>query len=304
MSSRVLPTNDLAFKKILASEDKKDIACGFIKDFWGIDTTEDNLHIGNPYDIKHYREILEETGEGILKLRPTIKDISFSVKAHELLIELQIHTEKFFTERSLYYPFSKFCGNYNREGFMERSKMGKPDRYSSLIPVYSLNILGYNHFIDDKKAYRTYTLYDEENRRNFDKDLIKISYLELYKEELENENQRYWRDFIVSGEIAESAPGYMKEAAMILDYTNLDEEEQRMVDEMEKAQATYDGQLFTAYSEGEEAGIEKGIERGIEHEKLETARKALTQGLSVELVHEITNLDAATIQNINATMPH
>ena len=44
-------TNDLLFKKMLASEENKDITQGFIKDFCGLDAACEDIHIMNPYSI-------------------------------------------------------------------------------------------------------------------------------------------------------------------------------------------------------------------------------------------------------------
>ena len=43
---RILPTSDLAFKKVLASEENKDILAGLILDFFGI-IAEDIISIFN-----------------------------------------------------------------------------------------------------------------------------------------------------------------------------------------------------------------------------------------------------------------
>jgi hypothetical protein len=64
---RISPINDLAFKKILASERHKDIPAGFIADFFGLRVAEDDLVIESPYSIKSYLEILN--GAGLLQLR-------------------------------------------------------------------------------------------------------------------------------------------------------------------------------------------------------------------------------------------
>jgi hypothetical protein len=104
---------------------------------------------------------------------------------------LQVRKELYFSERSLYYPFDKFCSHYNEQGAMETDKYGNPDRYSSLRPVYSLNILGYNHFTEDEDALRIFSLYDKEREKAFGKELIKVGYFELYKTNIETDNQRY-----------------------------------------------------------------------------------------------------------------
>jgi len=45
-------TNDLLFKKVLSSEENKDITQGFINDFCGLDVACDDIHIVNSYSIE------------------------------------------------------------------------------------------------------------------------------------------------------------------------------------------------------------------------------------------------------------
>jgi hypothetical protein len=264
MQDRILPTNDLAFKKILASESAKDISCGFIRDFWGFEALEEDLSITNPYNIQAYTEIIKETGLDIIKLRQTILDVSFSVRMRDMQVELQVEKETYFTERSVYYAFSKYCTNYNKEGFMEvagadaEGKGGKPDRYSSLRPVYSLNVLNYTHFNEDKDALHIFTLYDEKHKRALEKELISIGYFELTKEKFDNENQAYWREFIISGKAGAGAPGYIKKAEGLIEYINMGDKEKAMFNALEKAQADFDAYYVTAWNTGKKEGWEGG----------------------------------------------
>ncbi|MCL1912386.1 MAG: Rpn family recombination-promoting nuclease/putative transposase [Eubacteriaceae bacterium] len=58
------PTNDLLFKKMLASEEPKDITQGFIRDFFGIEADLGEINIVAPYSINAYKAALEGTKEG------------------------------------------------------------------------------------------------------------------------------------------------------------------------------------------------------------------------------------------------
>jgi len=51
-------------------------------------------------------------------------------------------------------------------------------------------------------------------------------------------------------------------------------------------------------AEGLAEGREEGLAEGIAKDKLEVAKKALAKGLSVEMIHEITELDIETIRNM------
>ena len=56
--------------------------------------------------------------------------------------------------------------------------------------------------------------------------------------------------------------------------------------------------------EGMGKGIEKGREEGMEKGKKETARNALAEGVSIELVQKITGLDLETIKNLAQSSQH
>jgi predicted transposase YdaD len=48
-------------------------------------------------------------------------------------------------------------------------------------------------------------------------------------------------------------------------------------------------------------GVERGFERGREKGREEIARNALMNGLSIDLIHTITGLDADTIKKLGAS---
>jgi predicted transposase/invertase (TIGR01784 family) len=60
----------------------------------------------------------------------------------------------------------------------------------------------------------------------------------------------------------------------------------------------YEEGVEDGIEKGMEKGIEKGIEKGYEKGRNELARNALMKGFSIDVIHEITGLDAATIENL------
>jgi predicted transposase/invertase (TIGR01784 family) len=54
------------------------------------------------------------------------------------------------------------------------------------------------------------------------------------------------------------------------------------------------------WEEGREEGIEIGTEEGRKSAKLETARNAFAKGLPVEVIRDITGLDAETLNSLSA----
>jgi len=57
----ILPTNDLAFKKLFANNAHKDIPIGFIQDFYEIPMAD--ITIENPYSIEEFNTVLEKSGK-------------------------------------------------------------------------------------------------------------------------------------------------------------------------------------------------------------------------------------------------
>ncbi|GHU58992.1 hypothetical protein AGMMS49975_26090 [Clostridia bacterium] len=73
MNDRILPTNDLGFKKTFADTANLDILRGLINDFFGLNPVD--IIIQNPYSIETYKKILkeaEENGESVI-LRQTLR---------------------------------------------------------------------------------------------------------------------------------------------------------------------------------------------------------------------------------------
>ena len=252
---RISPTGDLGFKKVLASEENKDILSGFITDFFTVIPEELTIH--NPYSIDICREFTKN-GTDINVLRQTLRDITASFKTGDFIAELQVRKTRHFDKRMIYYPLRRFCDNYNIPDRVETGEDGRLNRYSSLRTVYSLAVLGYNHYPDDGDALRILELYDPV-RRKHGSDLLKIGVFELKKPNIETVNQKHWRDYFLTGIVPPEAPDYIKRASQIIDKANLGEEEMKVEQTLEKAQAILDAEHCGAYFDGEEEGRLEGI---------------------------------------------
>jgi predicted transposase/invertase (TIGR01784 family) len=279
----ISPTNDLAFKKVLASEENKDILGGFISDFFEIAVSAEEITIENPYSIEVYKEFVK--GTEVMTLRDTIKDVSASFKTANFISELQIKNSNYFDERALYYPFNRFCQNYDKAGDMKYTTDGRAMRYSSLKPIYALNVLGYPHFQGDDEALRIFELYDPKRNKKF-KELFRIGFFELTKTVIETNNQKYWHDFFITGEVETQAPEYIKKASQIIKWVNLSEEERNVSMVLEKAEEIRKTELDYSYNEGKEKGI------------IEVAKKLIKRQISLEDISEDTGLSISELQEI------
>ena len=86
--------------------------------------------------------------------------------------------------------------------------------------------------------------------------------------------------------------------AKLADVRCLSSEEQEKYDESIKAVDDYYSGLYGSYIEGEEKGMAKGIAKGMAKEKLDTAYRLLSMGLSEAQVSTATELPLEEIQKM------
>lgn len=266
----VKPTNDLAFKKVLGSSENVHILAGLYKDFYFIEPKE--LSIENPYSIKAYREFLR--GSESFRLRQTLSDISATMKWADYRSELQVRKDKYYDKRSLYYPLDKFISRYK---FVE----GESSGYARLCPIYSLNILGYNHF-DDDDALRIFKLYDPVRNKAMEMDFINLGHFELLKPNIETDNQRDWQNYFLQRPLSPNAPDYIQEALHIIEQSNMKEEELEVITQMDYLQSVLDGQFEQVRDEGFDEGFGEGFGEGLD--------EGIGLGKKEGIVEIVTNL--------------
>ena len=269
---RILPTSDLGFKKVLASEENKDILAGLIEDFFEVKA--EDIVIEKPYSIAICKEFIDGKQE-VSKLRETLKDIAASFRVANFVSEVQVKKTTFYEERALYYPFERFVQNYSKVEAIKIGADGKPMRYSSLRPIYALHILGYALFEDDNDALRIFELYDPKRNKRF-KELLRIGFFEFEKTNIETANQKHWRDYFKTGEASPEAPAYIKKASKIIEYVNLSEEERNVISTLERLEAN-------EQAEREYLLIEKAIEIAKNFIKLKIDFKTISEGTGLSI---------------------
>jgi predicted transposase/invertase (TIGR01784 family) len=157
-------------------------------------------------------------------------------------------------------------------------------RYSSLKPVYTLNILGYPHFPGDDDALRVFTLYDRKREKAFEIEYLTIAYFELTKNNIETANQRHWQAYFKTGKAPDDAPEYIRKAARVIEIANLTQEERDMIDRLERAREIYKNELYSAQLEGREEGEKIGEARGearLKEKTIAIAQSLLEAGMSI-----------------------
>lgn len=275
---RVDPTNDLLFKKSLASKGNEDVLRGLISDFFGFEPEQ--VILENPYSIEDFKEILN--GEETTVLRETRSDIRASLITASFTAEMQVKATKFFDERALYYACYAYCEAFNKQ---EEPSIQK-DRYVSIKPVYAMNILKYVKFSDDR-AFRVYGMLDKETYSEMPGAFLNTGFLELSKAGGLTERQRYWIEFFNTGEAPEGAPEYIKKAARTVSYVNMSKEEQTMYDMAEKARFIREAEMSYAISEGRAEGRAEGRVEGEAKEAMRAATELYLKTRDAGLVRSV-----------------
>jgi len=257
----ITATNNLMFKKMFSSDENKDILQGLIKDFCGLDPTYEEIHIVNPVTIDSYKRAIDSE-ETVLRFIES--DIAVELRNLNVVVEVQTYRDKHFIARTLHYTFKQYNSNYAVPGKMDISISGSKNKYSSLVPVYSVIVTKEKLFPNDNDAVHTFVLYDTEHQSELDKGWIRMSYLELQKTRITSENRQHWLDFFTTGKASDDAPEYIKKAEEVITLANMTAEERELMELIERAEAKRASEDITVFDDG----FEKGIEQGVEQERL------------------------------------
>lgn len=292
---KYLPTNDLLFRKLLASEDSQHILKAFVKDLLGIEFK--TLTPTVTYHIDNYKKSYEEKIHSELK-RTEVDVLAVDEQGGHTTIECQIQSHDFFHERTIFYLAEAFRSPF---GMIETKDAGKKNNFSSLRPAYGINILDFHLFEEDEPAFQTYRLLNEETYRPFcnreSRELLLLCFLSLKNKNLDTQHPAWqWYYFLKTGEVTNQAPDYIMEAKVKTDFANLESEEQKMIMRIDKEKAVNDAILSTKYREGREEGIELGIAQ----EKRTIALESLKIGISLEQVSKATGLDIETLKKLKS----
>jgi predicted transposase/invertase (TIGR01784 family) len=216
-------------------------------------------------------------------------------------MEIQIYKDAFFNYRALYYATDRFCGNYNIAGEMKINARGNPIRYSSLRPIYALNILENNYFNENRHAFHLFELYNRENGLIFPGSILNIAFFELNKSEVKQKHT-HWREYFLTGDTSKDAPAYIKKATQVIEHINFNKEEKEMYSELEKAQADYESQMYTSWLYGKNEGREEGIKEGRNEGINEVAINMLKNKMDIKFISKMTNLSIDVINRMNSEL--
>jgi hypothetical protein len=315
--NRLLPIGDLAFKKLLASEDHKTVTQGFIADFFGFEVDVDQIRIETPYSIQPHD--LGADQEGLTRLRQTLRDVTLAINTNvDLIIEVQQQVSRWFEQRAIHY----LCGRYQSHYGATGGRVGGPfgglvgglvggpiakgldSQFSPLRPVHGLNITVEPFAPRDHPAFAMFEFANLAWGLTTTRRLLHWGYFDLSLTFGLTDRQAAWRQFLLTGQAPPGAPAYLEEAASMMEYVNLRGEERAMVDVLEKALATENDirvhQRWEGLEEGLERGLVEGLERGEARKAQQIAARMLAMGMDPVVVAEATGLSLDQLRDLDA----
>lgn len=135
---KLLPINDLLFKKVFTTPGNEYVLKGFVQAVLGLEF--EHLETKETYNIKRINpEKITRTEVDIL---------AQTLSGEYITIEMQVRNHAAFIERTLYYLFQKYNDQYQVDG------SDKEGPYTSLKSTYGINITDFNLFKPDSDAVR------------------------------------------------------------------------------------------------------------------------------------------------------
>jgi predicted transposase/invertase (TIGR01784 family) len=292
-----LPTNDLLFKKIMTSEDSLYILKAFVNDLLG--TNFKTLRPRETYHIDTYKRTLQkENGEEICRTEVDI--LATAEDGSQATIECQIHAHDYFHERALFYLAEAYRSPY---GDIKKQSEGKPSSHASLRPVYGINIMGYDLFNEKEHALQLFQLLNAKTQQVFvnraDKELLLLYFFSLKNHVRDRNTALYhWQYFFTTGDAAEDAPEYIKDAKAKIDYLSLESEEKEMIMRAEKNREIQALEISTAARVAREEGERKGERKGRMEEKSKVAMEMIKDGINPQTILKYTGLTLSAIEKL------
>ena len=313
MGRYINPFTDWGFKRLFGQEFSKDLLINFLNDLFE-----------GEFQIKDVTFKDKEQPGDTDDLRGCIFDIyCVTDDDKHFIVEMQNRWVPFFVNRSIYYASKAFVAQ--RKKFDEAGDR-TPVLYQ-FVPVYVVCIMNFMPKEHEVTKFRTDVALREKSSDSMFSDKLRFIYLSLpffdkSEEECETGFEK-WIYVLKYMEVLERLPFTAQKKifdhlAKLADVRCLSSEEQEKYDESIKAADDYYSGLYGSYVEGEEKGIAKGraegivkgraegiakgraegMAKGMAKEKLDTAYRLLSMGLSEAQVSTATELPLEEIQKM------
>jgi len=289
------PKSDVAFKKIFGNENRREILVSFLNAV--LDLPEGkrvvDVEILTPYQAPR----LEGLKESTLDVRA--KD----QRGVQYIVEMQVQKRAGFRRRVLYYSSRAYAG-----------QIKAAEDYPKLNQVIFIGICNFDIFETTDYLSR-HLILEKKTLKQELKDL-EFNFIELTKfnkslEELEGVIEQ-WIFFLKNAPELQLIPDNVSDPGLKAAYETANkfqwtEQELEVYDYWSMRSrdelGSYEAGVEDGIEKGIEQGIEKGIEQGLEQGKLETARKMLEKGISLNDIQEITGLSVEQLEKAGAQNP-
>ena len=291
MARFIDPRVDWAFKRIFGSEDTKECLITFLNGLF-----EDELVIKDVTFAKTEK----------LGLRPDDRGVVFDVycvtnEGKHVIVEMQKKEQEYFADRALY---------YTARAIVQQGVRGIWDYH--LAPVYTVCFMDFVSSSPILKKFRTDLVLTDLQTRQLVSDRMRIVYLQLplFDKHTEAECMDIfdcWIYIMKNMNMFEQMPfsekyPVFRKLAEIGDLRKLSREELELYDEdiknMRDIYATRKFDEKRGMEKGMIKGMEKGMEKGMAKEKIATAYRLLSMGLSETQVATATELPLEEIQKM------
>ena len=302
------PKNDWAFKQLFGEEKHKEILLKFLNDM-----LDDHVLHGNL--ITDVRFLKAELDSEIIALRQSIVDVLCKTKdGTHFIVEMQRASDSGFIQRAVEYASRVYLNQRRRSDKIKNDKGG----YKKLRPVIFLAIMEETLF-PRKKEYLSHHQIRDIVTLEHDIKQMSFSFLELSKfnkefDELNNDIER-WAYFFKNASHIEpkdlakilSENSVLSDAYKALEISGYTPEQLLEYERFEWKEEEIQTRIDDARLEGEKAGVQKGIEKGRAEErakalaeKIEMAKKMLSDGLSIDIISKYSDLSIHEIETLTS----
>jgi len=294
----VNPKNDVAFKKIFGSEEKKEILISFLNAVLDLrdDREIEDIEILNPYQTPKI-EVLKYT---LLDIKARDK------RGITFIVEMQVENVAAYAKRFLYYASKAYV-----------SQIERGEDYPKLNQVIFIGILDFSGFSGEDYLTRHLILNSHTLQREI-KDL-EFNFIELPKfnkseAELETVLDK-WVYFLKNAADLEVIPanadtpalqsayeianrfGWTAEELEAYDYWGMKAQDARGSVEVARQEGWQEGHQ-EGRQEGWQEGHQEGHQEGAQSRSLEIARKMLAKGHDLAEISELTGLSVTELSKI------
>ena len=290
---------DTAFKRVFGDDKHKDILIDFLNSVIPFEAGAqiETLEILNPNNSPH-----------TMRSKDSYVDVKVQLSdKKKILIEMQMCQTRDFSRRVMYNTAHTFA-----------SQLRRGEKYHKVADVISLNIVNFILRKNRDRVVTTYTMMSKEDfDEYFDKDIIQVIFVELpkfKKQEVELFNKMdKWLYFLKNVDQFDAVPKILekeepiKEAFLLLDKSNLTEEESNaymqredfLINNFSFQEEVKEEGRKEGREEGREEGEQLGIEKGKKEASLATAKELLSLGVDHAIIIKSTGLSREDIERLS-----